>query len=522
MGNASSVVAPAAHVAPTNRWISAPTQRPVVSALLLVALITASRMSGTVDSDVSWQLWIAHQINGGAHLYRDIMETNPPLWFYLALPIDRIATFVSIPADAVLILVIGCLAGLSLCATDRLLPSISKGRRTLLLGYAALILAAMPWMQVGQREQIALLAVLPYAALIAARRAQRVVPRPFALLIGIGAGIAFALKHYFLIVPALLELWLLVGLRGSYRFVRPEIAVMGLVGLLYAIAILIFLPDFLTAAVPLILLAYGATGAPHLGDLFQPAVIAGLAAIGLIISRWRRPGRDGHGLSAALTIAALGFTAAYFVQAKGWHYHALPLLGCSALALAALLAQSAKPDRLLMLTAPALLVLPLAIAGQYALRETSPTPDLLRAVEGMKEGDSVGFIATDPAFGWTVTLQRRFLYPSRYNGFWMMRAVVRNEALGGTDPRLTALGQRVIRETVADFRCNPPRRIIVSRPPPAAAVNSFDVLEFFLRDPDFAALLRHYRPVERTSIDVYELAAPLAATQPFSWCPVRA
>ena len=57
-------------------------------ALAVTVLVTAWRTAGTVDSDVSWQLWIARQLNGGARLYRDIVEVNPPLWFWMALPVD--------------------------------------------------------------------------------------------------------------------------------------------------------------------------------------------------------------------------------------------------------------------------------------------------------------------------------------------------------------------------------------------------------------------------------------------------
>src|SRR5215469_7696746 len=60
--------------------------RPLLPALVLVLVIAAIRSLGTVDSDVSWQLWIAHQLNGGARLYHDIIEANPPLWFWMGMP----------------------------------------------------------------------------------------------------------------------------------------------------------------------------------------------------------------------------------------------------------------------------------------------------------------------------------------------------------------------------------------------------------------------------------------------------
>jgi hypothetical protein len=167
---------------------------------------------------------------------------------------------------------------------------------------------------------------------------------------------------------------------------------------------------------------------------------------------------------------------------------------------------------LLALAAPALLLLPFWAGASEAVRPDPTAIDVERAVQGLRAGDSVGFIGSDPALGWTTTLQHGFAYPSRYNGFWMMRAIVQNEAAGSPDPRLAELGRRVVRETVHDFRCLPPQSIIVARPSPAAArAGEFDILAFFQRDPQFTELLGHYRPVQRSSVEVFALVSPLQA-----------
>src|SRR5207302_1198915 len=131
----------------------------------------------------------------------------------MALPLDRIAALLHVRIEAVLVTAIGSLIALALAATNRLLGHIAPGRRALLLGYCALALGAMPWMHVGQREQIVLIGSLPYCALVASRRERRTVSPFLAALIGIGAGLGFGLKHYFLIVPAALDLWLLAAQR---------------------------------------------------------------------------------------------------------------------------------------------------------------------------------------------------------------------------------------------------------------------------------------------------------------------
>lgn len=482
--------------------------RPEWAALATIAVIALCHLFGRVDTDVAWQLWVAHQLNAGARLYRDIIEINPPLWFWMALPIDRAASITGWRPESALVLAVAALQMLSLTATSRLLQ-IPRGRKALVLSYAALILGAFPWINVGQREQLVLIATLPYAALIAARRGGRKVPMALALLIGIGAGLGFALKHYFLVVPAMLELWLAVGRRLQWTALRPEIAAIAVVGLLYAGAILFWARDFLTVILPMIRLAYGSTGAPAFAQLFQPVLVVGIAISALAAAQFPALRGRQSKFEAALLVAAASFAISYFIQAKGWTYHAIPFVGCSAIALAAMLARFAEPSRTLRIAGPVLLALPFVLTWQQA-RNPLPNNDLETAIAGVPPGTTVGFLATEPAFAWSVTLQHGFTYPSRYIGFWMLRAVVTNEHRPHPNPALATFGRRVVRETVADFRCAPPARIIINRPTPAvAATGDFDILAFFLRDPEFAALMSHYRERSRTTADTYELVSAL-------------
>ena len=482
--------------------------KPLWAALAVTVILTALRLADTVDSDVAWQLWIAERMHSGAHLYRDIVETNPPLWFWMAIPVERAAAIVHLPIVPMLIIAVGLLVALSIAATDRLIGDFAPARRTVLLAFAAVTLAAMPWMHTGQREQIVLISTLPYAALIAARGEAKRVPLLLAVLVGIGAALGFALKHYFLIVPLLLELWLLARRFRNYRPVRPETVAIVAVGIAYAVSILTFAPEWLTQIVPLIRLAYGATGAPGFVYLFGPFTAVGLLILALGASQYKR--LASAPLAATLLLAAAGFTASYFIQAKGWPYHAIPIVGCASLALAVLLGEPGVP-RLLALVVPSLLALPLFLAADDEMHPALPNSDLLAAVSGLNNGDTVGFVTTETAIPWSVTLQRGYRYPSRYNGYWMMNAIVRNEALGSPDPRLAELGREIVTETVEDFRCAPPKRIIVWRP--SSGQEGFDILRFFLRDPAFADLLSHYRMLSRTSFESYQQVSPVRRAQ---------
>jgi hypothetical protein len=381
------------------------------------------------------------------------------------------------------------------------------------LAYAALVLAALPWMHVGQREQIVLIGALPYAALAAARREGRPVPVPLAIAVGIGAALGFALKHYFLIVPAALELWLLTGTGRRWRPLRPETLAVTGVGLAYAAALLIE-RDYLTRMVPLVRLAYGKFGPRSIQLLFNPYAIMATGLFAFSVAHGRLLLKRSSSTAAALFIAGLAFAATFVIQFKGWPYHTIPMLGCASLALAALLAETASPPRLLRMLGPALLVLPLAASASETMHQMPPNPDALDAVAGLAPGDRVGFLTTDTAVPSSVSLQFGLRDPSRYNGIWMMQAVVENELHGSRDPRITAFGREVVANTIADYRCRPPRRILAQRPPPGQ--RGFDMVEFYSRNPKFTELLSHYRVRSRTSLETYELVSPWAPPPPSS------
>lgn len=489
--------------------------RPLSIALALLTVLAIARVGGSVDSDVAWQLWIAQRMHRGADLYRDIIETNPPLWFWMALPVERLSSVLHLRIESTLVIVIAAVTALSLTATNPLLIDMGDKRRTVLLSYAALILFAMPWSHVGQREQIVLIATLPYAALIANRREARPVSFILAAGIGVGAAFGFALKHYFLIVPLFLELWLLTTQRGKWRPIRAETVSIALIGAGYAAAIL-FEHDYVVSIVPLLTQAYGSYAAPGFGNMFGPLAASAMAVFCALLLNFRLLVRRRASMAATLTIAGLGFAVSYFIQFKGWPYHAIPMVGCASLALATMLTGSPSLPRALGLIGPALLCLPLSVTGGEVLHEQGPDRDLQQALAGLPPKAPVGFIAENTALAWSVVLQRQFSYPQRYNGYWMLGALVRAEKDGKPDPGLQAAWRKVVADTVADFRCLPPRRIIIARPLAGSwNANIVDPLPYFMRDPAFAQLLSHYHVSSRTTLEVYEQATlvPKIATQ---------
>lgn len=156
--------------------------------------------------DIAWLLFGARRWLEGAALYRDIIEPNPPLIFWLyAIPSALAKTIGGGEAFTLKYCVI-MLAGLSLwlCAQS-LKHSLhwrnNPARKSLILGMAALLLlGADSYIVFAQREYLLVVLFLPFAFLhlpsVAPKQTQRLLPA----LAGLMAAIGLCLKpHFFLL-----------------------------------------------------------------------------------------------------------------------------------------------------------------------------------------------------------------------------------------------------------------------------------------------------------------------------------
>lgn len=97
----------------------------IVFALVLVlfafgAVVVVSYPS---NHDVAWLLHASRSVLGGADLYKDVIEPNPPLIVYLLIPVVGAASFLDVPAMTVFRLAVLVLTGASLAWSGALLRS---------------------------------------------------------------------------------------------------------------------------------------------------------------------------------------------------------------------------------------------------------------------------------------------------------------------------------------------------------------------------------------------------------------
>lgn len=337
-----------------------------------VLLAAPFYLSMRLNHDSAWAVWVGRQMLGGRNLYSDIIEVNPPLWFWMTAVIG---------GALVPFFLLGIAASIGLLLKLR-------AERGLLAGFLIGTLL-LPWGNFTQREHFTLIATVPYVLLLHRRGQGERIDSGLALAVGAFAAFGFALKPHFALVPLALELWL----RNPKR---PELAALIGAGSLYLVAALIFEPDFFTRSLPLSYLAYESFGRVA----WQFALLPVLAPF-LFAPFLKKP-------PPAFLIAALAFLLAFLAQGKGFAYQMIPALGM--LTISALMSERKGVGASIAFMAVILNARPYT-PSPYGLGDVPP-------------GSSVAVLSRAPRLTWPFVEERHLIYTQPYMCLWMAPTVM--------------------------------------------------------------------------------------------------
>jgi hypothetical protein len=460
---------------------------------------------------------MAGRLLDGAELYRDVVEVNPPLIVWLNLMPVSIARALGLSEVLAfrLLVVAGVLATLALCRTLLArLPDfqdpVPRRLALLLAGFVLLPLAAEDF---GEREHLLLILALPYVALAAVRRERQPVSRAAAISVGLMAGLAVALKPYFVLLPLAVEATLLRN-RPNIR-TRPELAGAASVLLGYLAAVALWAGPywkvvremgsayygFLRESIPFTAVA---------GDGAGVALCAMLAWVAMRDTARRRSS------AVVLLAATLGLFASAVLQQKGWRYHFYPSMGTGLLLLGVLAsirpASRSLAARVYRAAAVAVLVcLPLSIAADAVARVRDPLgsgriadpdfPALAELIRREAPGRPVLVLSSNMASAFPLVPESGASWASRYPSVWMLAAAYQEEIASPAPLRYrepaarTPLEREMSRMVAADLRRERPELILVLRPGPDRwewGVRRLDYLRYFQANPEFATEFEAY------------------------------
>ena len=511
-----------------------PTLSPRAEHLLLVALFALPVLWLTgyffppINHDVAALLDVSGRWLSGERLYVDVIDENLPLTFIVhALPV---LTAKLLPGSApfwfTTWVVAGIFASFFACRRlVRLVPSADHALTEALLPPVLLFLfTVLPNEHFGQREHLMFVACAPYLVASMARAEGVHLTRRAAIVIGLCAGIGLAMKPYFLAIPAVVELYLLLRRGWRSTFSDPLPWAIAAVALAHLASMFTVFSAFGRFVLPLAIESYAPIGDAGwrqvlFSDVMAPTLLALLVfgAFAVFLT---------HTLAArALLAFGVGAAIAAIAQAKGWPYHVLPALSAAILLAALTLSQTV--DRYLPISRSGHR-LPVAVISATLMvllyfQAALYTPPFYKQ---RQYRDSIGgilrHIVEQNAPHRTVLTLSPGIYPfwpmlnymgghmtMRFLTMWVVQGVYANceefPALYNAPDTMADTEKFVFDAVSADFARGQPDLLILDTIPgmPRCQGKVFDYLEYFQQNRVFADAFKdyeHFMDVDRYKI----------------------
>jgi hypothetical protein len=328
-------------------------------------------------------------------------------------------------------------------------------------------------------------------------------------MIGVAACLGFCIKPYYLLVPVALELWLLMRTRRSLVWIAPETMAMGIAGLAYLVAVIVYVPTYFSEALPNALLGYWSfKGA--LSTVLWVAVILTVPAVvlGLLGYITRRRVEGIPTLAQAFAMTGVAFLVAAVWQMKPWSYHFLPSAVFLDLAVAVLLVGPAARAGASTIRFGALFAL--VVCGclpsitevdlRFNDNATAARVEKLAAVFRAHPGPNAevaGFL-TSPRDVFPAVVASRMNWAVPFCCDYLIAAAVRaDEAPAAERQAIRTAGVNQAERAIAAMRAKKPGVIVIDAGKRMLGFRNldFDYLRWLGARTDVADLLRHYREI---------------------------
>jgi hypothetical protein len=443
--------------------------RSLISWLLICvvfAIAIALRQIVPLNTDVSWLLVVGERMLDGQRLFRDIVEINPPMAPFAYLPGVALARLLGVDPRHVIDAQLLLLAAASLFASSRILrlsPAAAPSMSGMFAVWAAAVVTILPMHVFAQREHIALLTFLPALAVYALRSNREPLPLWAILIAGGGAGVTLAFKPFFVVPVALCILFAAIRARSWRVLFAPENIIAGIIVTMVSLGTYVFYSEYFTITYPLVRDTYLSWSMPAKVIFLNDAtLIAAIALVTVLLARQKS--KPDPALTVAL-FASAGFAVSFFLQRRGWAYHAYPMVSIALLAMGYVLTGGAKTRSRFFAAASVLLMTATLAFGMLWFNIQIHLGPIKEAIAGLKPNPRILMLSGEAALGHPLVRDVGGVWVSRQENLWLrvFTRLTREKTSvdAATDAKLNGYLALERQWLIEDFRKLPPDIILV-------------------------------------------------------------
>ena len=444
----------------------APTPLLLVGLVFVVAVLM--RQVVPLNTDVSWLLVVCERMLDGQHLYRDIIEINPPMAAFAYLPGVALARALGVDPRHVIDLQLLLIAAASLFAVSRILrlsPALAQGKWTAFVVWAAAVVTILPMHVFAQREHIAMLTFLPALAVYALRSNREPLPLWAILIAGLGAGITLAFKPFFAVPAAFCILFSAIRSRSWLVLVAPENIIACVLVTIVSLGTYMLYPEYFTVTYPLVRDTYLSWSMPVTVIFLNDATLVfAIAMVCVILARQKEAPVL---LLPVAVLASIGFAIAFFLQRRGWAYHSYPMVALALLSMGYALTgvADAGPRSRRLEAASAFMLAVTFLLGMLWFNGNVHVGPVREAIDGLKPRPRILMLSGEAAIGHPLVRDVGGVWVSRQENLWIREFVrltrERTVVDADTDAKLNHYLALERKWLIEDFRKLPPDIVLI-------------------------------------------------------------
>lgn len=480
------------------------------SGMLLILLLGIwQELSMPFNDDVAYAILVVQKLLQGKHYYTDFINTNPPLAFYIYLPVLLIHKLFYFNIFLSHRLYTIFIAFFSFFLSNYLFKKLLKDNtlRSMLLLTLAFSFILLPHYEFGQRSHIAVMLIFPYLILLMLRLRNMTPRLSILLLVGISSGIGFALNPFDLLLFSICEVTRIIKKRTDSTWLTPEAMIIFLIQILYFILALHFYPNYFYKIIPLGYNVYlPAYAQPFRALLKYPYATFSLMIfiVSIFLYRLCRTKE----LALVLLIGNISFLLSYFLQRKIFFYHVLPSMtiatvqGCYLIfELVSQLKSQTKGFSELSKTVALIFVsvlwicIPLFSTFYLSVwlhknKEISYIPFTKFIGSITRPNQNISFFTFYPSFIYSTSIETHIHVASRFDGFWFLPGMIKFPHKVSVQKYKNEL----ISIAVDDLKFYKPNYIFVDQNKTSNyfGEETFDYLKFFNQSESFRVEFSHY------------------------------